>query len=79
MDEIVDKIHGIIVGVLGLRPGKVQTIVRKEVMEWDSLNHMQIIFKVEREYRVRFSIAEVTAIGSEEDLIRSICEKLTVL
>jgi acyl carrier protein len=77
MDEIAANIHKIIADVLGLRHAKGQTIVRKEVMEWDSLNHMQIVFMIEHTYRVRFSINEITAINSEEDLTSSVYKKLT--
>jgi len=34
----------------------------KELSEWDSLHHIELVLSVETEYNVRFSAAEITSI-----------------
>ncbi len=46
----------------------------KDVEEWDSLNHINLIVAVERDFKVKFTLKEVSGlanVGEFIDLIRS--------
>ena len=43
---------------------------------WDSLKHMELILRIEEEYRIRFTSREVAEIRSLDDLVRIIELKL---
>jgi acyl carrier protein len=44
----------------------------KDVPEWDSLTHVRLIVTVERQFKVRFAAAEVSALKNTGDLIELI-------
>jgi acyl carrier protein len=47
-----------------------------DVDGWDSLTHINLMVAVEREFRVRFTTAEVTKMKNVGDLIGAIGRKL---
>lgn len=48
-----------------------------DVPAWDSLSHITLIVAVEREFRVRFTTAEVAALMNVGDLADQISKKLS--
>ncbi|HEY4215072.1 MAG TPA: acyl carrier protein [Steroidobacteraceae bacterium] len=48
----------------------------KDVPEWDSLTHVRLIVTVEKEFKVRFAAAEVSALKNTGDLIDLIERRL---
>jgi acyl carrier protein len=44
----------------------------EDIAEWDSLTHVRLIVTVEREFKVRFAAAEVSALKNAGDLIELI-------
>ncbi len=40
----------------------------KQLSEWDSLRHIQIVLTIEQEYNVQFSPAEITSIYTVGDM-----------
>lgn len=42
---------------------------RSDIENWDSLKHMELILRLEEEFQMRFSIAQVGAIESVNDII----------
>ena len=47
----------------------------KDVPDWDSLNHINLIVAVERSFRVRFTTREVIALEKVGDLVALIGAK----
>jgi acyl carrier protein len=47
-----------------------------DVEGWDSLTHINLIVAVEKEFRVRFTTAEVTSLKNVGDLIDAVGRKL---
>ncbi|MBX3025190.1 acyl carrier protein [bacterium] len=48
----------------------------KDVEEWDSLNHINLIVAVERAFRVKFTTKEVSALANVGEFIALIGSKL---
>jgi acyl carrier protein len=48
----------------------------KDVVGWDSLNHVRLIVAVEKAFRTRFTAAEVSDLKSVGDLKRTLEAKL---
>jgi len=49
---------------------------REQLANWDSLNHMELILRLEEHFQVRFNGKEVAEIQSLDDLIHIIGVKL---
>jgi acyl carrier protein len=49
----------------------------KDVEEWDSLNHINLIVAVERKFRIRFTTKEVSNLANVGEFIALITSKLT--
>jgi acyl carrier protein len=48
----------------------------KDVPDWDSLSHITLIVAIEREFRIRFTTAEVASLMNVGDLADRIRKKL---
>jgi acyl carrier protein len=48
----------------------------KDVPEWDSLSHITLVVAIEREFRIRFTTAEVAGLMNVGDLADRIRKKL---
>jgi len=49
----------------------------KDVEEWDSLNHINLIVAVERKFKVRFTTKEVTNVANVGEFIALLKGKLS--
>jgi acyl carrier protein len=47
-----------------------------DVEEWDSLSHIRLIVSIERQFRVKFTIAEVEKLRNVGDLLKAINSKV---
>jgi acyl carrier protein len=47
-----------------------------DVEGWDSLSHIDLIVAVEREFKIRFTTAEVTGMKNVGDLIGLVAQKM---
>ena len=56
---------------LELRPD----MTAADVEAWDSLTHINLIVDVEREFKIRFTTAEVTGLKNVEDLAALVDKK----
>ncbi len=75
MSEILDRMQIVFRDVLDddglvLRP----EMTAADVEAWDSLSHINLIDAIEREFKVRFTIAEVASLMSVGDL-KALVEK----
>lgn len=75
-----NKLHmhitSIVAEVLNLDPSSMDIQLRSQIPSWDSLKHMELILRLEEEFRVRFSSREVAQIQNLDDLVQMIEVKL---
>lgn len=71
-DELRNQIAAIVSEVLNIPISSDENPMRSHIAHWDSLNHMELILRLEEQYQVRFTIMEVAEIESLEDLVRLI-------
>ena len=68
------KIVEIISNLLNIADVNVSTS-RQNTPEWDSLKHMEIIFVIEEEFEVEYTVEEIIEIASVLDIFQSIMRK----
>lgn len=44
-------------------------LTKDEIVRWDSLGHINLVTKIEKQYGVRFSIEEILELNSINDII----------
>ncbi|WP_106768582.1 phosphopantetheine-binding protein [Paenibacillus faecalis] len=71
-NELRKQVGSILSEVLNTTLSSDENPKRKEMPNWDSLKHMELILRLEEELNVRFSIKEVAAITSLDDLVEII-------
>jgi acyl carrier protein len=48
----------------------------RDVDNWDSLNHLQLIVAIEKKYNVRFNSAEIDKFKTVGDILDTVLQKL---
>jgi acyl carrier protein len=76
--EIEQRLTGVFRSVLD-EPDLCLTrdMTARDVPAWDSLSHITLIVAVEREFRIRFTTAEVAALMNVGDLADQILKKVS--
>jgi len=77
MDEIQDKLQNIFRDVFD-DPSIIlyDDMSAKDIEEWDSLNHIQLIVAVENEFNIEFETAEISELKNVGEFITIIHNKL---
>ncbi len=75
--EILPELNQVFVRVLG-RPDLVlrSDMLAKDIPEWDSLAHLELIAMAEKHFRLKFTLQEMQAIKGVPDFLRLIEPKL---
>lgn len=74
--EIRRRVQGILINVLELDKFELkEDMAASDVPGWDSLNHMVIITKVEKEFNIRFKLRELSKLETLDALIDLIFQK----
>lgn len=71
-DELRNETALILSEVLNITIAPGENPVRSQIANWDSLNHMELILRLEEKFQVRFTMGEVAAIQSLDDLVHII-------
>ena len=50
-------------------------LTAKDVMEWDSLNHIRLILAVEKHYTIKFSVTEISDLKNVGEFVSLIAKK----
>lgn len=75
-NEIRRRVQGILINVLELDNFELkENMVASDVTGWDSLNHMIIISKIEKEFSVKFKLRELSKLENLDALIDLIHQK----
>ncbi|MBK8339004.1 MAG: acyl carrier protein [Flavobacteriales bacterium] len=76
-EEIKDRIRTVLTAVLGHTNFSMEDgMTAADVKGWDSLTHMQIITRVEKEFAVRFKLKEINKLKNMGSLVELITSKL---
>lgn len=74
--EICRRVQGILIEVLELENFELkENMAASDVRGWDSLNHMIIISKIEKEFNVRFKLKELSKLENLDALLDLIHQK----
>ena len=72
-----ERIRQIMADVLDLDPHSIDGGTAMDSVEsWDSLTHINLCLGLEQDFQVSFTVSEMEAMLSYEDIIRVIAEKL---
>ncbi len=69
---IINKLKTIFENVMDVDVEITPELSAKDVPEWDSLTHVRLIVTAEKEFKIRFAAAEVSALKKTGDLIELI-------
>ena len=53
-----------------------RSMIRDDLPQWDSMNHLNILMALEMRYRIKFSLVEIEAAQSVGDILQMIRRKL---
>ncbi|MBF0440622.1 MAG: acyl carrier protein [Oligoflexales bacterium] len=74
--EIIDQLQNVFRRVFDDdRINISRTMTAADVEDWDSLNHVLLVTAIEREFKLRFTIGEVTRLKNVGDLIDLVEQK----
>ncbi|WP_167859667.1 acyl carrier protein [Paenibacillus cymbidii] len=73
-EQLESQVYGILLEVLGIQEKLVQDANRDQVPSWDSLKHMELIFRLEEEFNIRFSMEQAAVMKTVKDISRVIEE-----
>jgi len=75
--EILAKVNAIFIDVLD-DDGLVLTYetTARDVEDWDSLNHIQLVVAIEKQFNMRFTSREIQSWSNVGEMVNSISAKL---
>lgn len=71
-DEMEIRVSEVLELVLKVRIRPGEPLLRPETPEWDSLNHVEIVYAVEESLEVAFSEAEISALDSSRAIVDAV-------
>ncbi len=75
--KVSERVEAILISVLELENFEIkENMTAADVAGWDSLNHMVIISKLEKEFNIRFKLRELNKLENLDALIGLIQQKL---
>jgi acyl carrier protein len=76
VNDVLSEVNGVFRKVLDL-PGLVirAETTAKDVPEWDSLSHVQLVVAIEKHFHLRFSSREIQSFKNVGEMCEAIFEK----
>ena len=76
--ELFNKVNEIFIDALDIEDDIVleETTKATDVEEWDSLNHIQLVVAIEKEFKIRFTSKEIQSWNNVGEMIDSIAQKV---
>ena len=75
--KIIQKLQKIFDDIFVLKKVKVtKSLTANNVKEWDSLNQINILMAIEKEFKIKFTIKEIQSMNNVGDTINYIRKKI---
>ena len=71
-EDVEARVAEVLALVLKLPSPPVEPLSREEVPDWDSLNHIEILYAVEESFDVMFSEEEMAALDSSHAIVDAV-------
>ena len=77
VSQILKEVNDIFIDVLDDESIKInESTTAKDVEEWDSLNHIQLIVAIEKHFKIRFTTAEINGFKNVGEMCVGIAAKI---
>ncbi len=76
IDEVLEAVNAVFIDVLGdpgIKLGPATTA--RDVEDWDSLTHIELVVAIEKRFGVKFTLGEVQALQNVGQMCERIVEK----
>jgi acyl carrier protein len=77
MKPTISELQQLFYNALGKKADITENTVKKDMVIWDSINHITLINEVQDHYKVTFKISEIQRINSVKELMEIIEQKLS--
>ena len=75
-DQILQQINNVFIDILENDDIKLtRATTAKDIDEWDSLNHIQLVVAIEKKFKVKFTTGEIYKWNNVGDMVDSILAK----
>ncbi len=75
--DILEKLNAIFIDTLDNNDIKLDfETTAADVEDWDSLNHIQLVVAIEKEFKIRFAAQEIRSWYTVGDMVNAISTKL---
>lgn len=78
-EAVLDRLQRIFDSIFPSKVNLREDLSAHMVEEWDSLLHVKLILAVEKEFQIRFTLAEINSFQDVGGLMRSISAKIPKL